>query len=209
MLVHTLGWVAAAVGMLSALPQLTRLVRSRSSEGCSLLLWQLSAGGAIGWTSHGLLVGSLNVAVPNTVLGGFAVAIVVMICRDRGLRRLPVLGLSVLVGVLGVGVELTVGPLGFAVVAFGLGLVGVLAQLREIATGDALDGVSAPYLVVALGMQLLWGTWALLSGETATLLVACSVGVFCALNLSWFTLRHRGVVPPLGRARPEQLTLAA
>ncbi|MVA77610.1 hypothetical protein GC722_16530 [Auraticoccus sp. F435] len=208
MLVLVLGWVAAAIGMLSATPQLLRLLRSRSSDGCSLVLWQLSVGGAVSWTGHGVLVGSANMAFPNVVLGALALAIVLMICADRGLRRLPVLAVSAGIAAVGLTTDLVLGPVAFAVVAFASGVVGVGAQLREIATGTALEGISAPYLVIAVAMQLLWGSWALLAQEVSTLLVASAMGVFCLLNLIWFLLRRAGV-PALGRPRPDDLTLAA
>ncbi len=209
MLVLVLGWVAAAVGMLSSLPQLLRLIRSGRSEGCSLVLWQLSVGSAVAWAGHGVLVGSVNVAVPNLVLGAVALVIVLMICADRGLRRLPVLAVSAAVAAVGLTTDLVLGPVAYAVVAFTAGVVGVAAQLREIVTRPVLDAVSSGYLVVAVAVQVLWGSWALGSGDVATLLVASAMLVCCSLNLTWFVLRRTGVVPALRGPRATELTLAA
>lgn len=207
MLVITLGWTAAAVGMLSALPQLITLLRSRSTEGCSLLLWRLNLAGGIGWCGHGLIVGRATILVPNVVLTLVMLAIVVTICRGRGLRTSTVVGGGVALGALVVAVDVVLGPVVFAATVFATALIGLMAQLREIVATDSLTGVSGPYLAIAVLVQLLWGSWAVASGEVATLLVASAVALCTSINLVGFGLRRAGLVRT--RRRAEALALAA
>ena len=49
-LVEIWGWVCGIASGLSALPQLSRLLKARTSAGLSLLSWQLNAGVLWGWT---------------------------------------------------------------------------------------------------------------------------------------------------------------
>ena len=59
------GWVCALAGTFASLPQVVRLLRAGTSDGVSLLMWQLLLGVGIGWTAHGFTVGHANVVVPN------------------------------------------------------------------------------------------------------------------------------------------------
>ncbi|WP_114560329.1 PQ-loop domain-containing transporter [Desertihabitans aurantiacus] len=209
MLVAALGWLAAAVGMLSSLPQLWKLLRHRQTAGCSLLLWQLSMGNCLAWTGHGVIIGAAPMILPNLVLALVALLIIATLCRARG-RSLPLVVLgSLALAATCLTVDVLLGPVAFAAVVFVPALVGVLAQLRVIATGLSLDGVSAGYLVVAVLMQGLWLCWAVLSGDISVLLVGSSMLGFATLSLGWYLGRRTGIVAAIGRARGEDLTLAA
>lgn len=47
-MIEAFGWVAAALGVASSLPQLVRILRSGTSAGVSLTLWQLMAASTAG-----------------------------------------------------------------------------------------------------------------------------------------------------------------
>lgn len=55
--VDIVGWSATVLGTILGVPQLVRLLRTRSVAGLSLIAWQATLSINIGWTVHGLLIG--------------------------------------------------------------------------------------------------------------------------------------------------------
>ncbi|MGB4271197.1 MAG: PQ-loop domain-containing transporter, partial [Propionicimonas sp.] len=58
--VELLGWLGALTATLLGLPQAMRLMRTRNTEGLSLMAWQATLVINIGWTAHGIVIGQWN-----------------------------------------------------------------------------------------------------------------------------------------------------
>ncbi|HMS38306.1 MAG TPA: SemiSWEET family transporter, partial [Arachnia sp.] len=67
-MIEVFGWVAATIGLAVGVPQLFRILRSASSAGVSLRLWQLNAATSASWAVHGILTDTPQMRWPN-VLG--------------------------------------------------------------------------------------------------------------------------------------------
>ena len=80
--VDLLGWVAAALGMASTLPQLLRLIRVRRTEGLSLSLFQLNAAASGAWAFHGFMVRQPQLQWPNLVVLVLSLAVVLLIATS-------------------------------------------------------------------------------------------------------------------------------
>lgn len=190
MFVDALGWAAAVFGASVALPQVVRLLRTRTSSGVSLIAWQLTLGANIAWTSHGFLTGHANVWVPNLIMFVCTITILSQIRRDRGIA-LPVLfGPGLLLGVATLGIDVTFGSIAFAVAAFLPSAFSQLAQLHDLVLAPNIRGISLPFLVMNVINQIFWFSWSVLAGEIAVTLCASSLGVMMTANMVWAMLRR-------------------
>lgn len=190
-----LGWVAASFGMASAFPQLFRLLRTRSSAGVSLRLFQLNAASTGAWAMHGYMVGVPQMQYPNLVLTISSLAVCVLVLRDRGERLFPALLVPPLLAVALFGTDVLFGPLAFGFIVAAPFVVGQISQLREMHTSRDLSGVSLPFLAVAFLVQSLWLTWGLLYGEISITVCASLLGTLSLVNLAYFLRRlSRGTV---------------
>lgn len=194
MLLDLLGWTAALLASSVALPQVIRLFRMRGTSGVSLIAWRLTLAANIAWTLHGFQGNSMTIWAPNLLFMVCSVLILVQLGRDRSLPWIPLflpsIGLATVTSVL----DATFGPIAFAIAAGLPSVMGQLLQLRELLISPKFGGVSIPFLALNTLNQLLWLTWALLSGEQSVMLVASVMGVVMALNLSWAWLRRTGRV---------------
>ncbi|HEY5847872.1 MAG TPA: PQ-loop domain-containing transporter [Microlunatus sp.] len=191
---ETLGWVAAVVGTLVALPQVIRLLRSGTAAGISLLAWQATLGANIAWSAHGFAVGHLNILLPNLLCLIYSFVVLSQLRRHRGLGWLRTLGPAVLLGLVTFGLDVTVGTVAFAIAAFLPSAVAQLAQLHALIIAANIRGVSLTFLVASVVNQALWVSWSVLANETSVTLVATSLGSLMALNLVVGLLRRFRVV---------------
>ena len=188
------GWACAAAGSLLSLPQIARLLASRTSAGVSLLLWQLLFGGGIGWAFHGIVVSHLNIIVPNALSAALCALVLAMVARDRRLSAVRVwpLGLAVAAGL--IGVELLGGAAAFGIVVVAPFLVGMAGQTRDLLRSPDLSGLSPLYVVGTLVLQLMWWSWALWVSELSILICSSVIGLVAALNVGLWLARTRGVL---------------
>jgi uncharacterized protein with PQ loop repeat len=193
-IISALGWVAALLAASAALPQVVRLLRTRSTAGISVVAWRLTLAANLGWTMHGLSTGHVNIVIPNLVFGTFSTLILVMLGRARSLPLLPLLVPSVLVAVTTFGLDLWLGPVAFAIAAGLPSLVAQLMQFHELVVAPRITGVSIPFLTLNVVNQLCWFSWAVLTGEQSVILCASVLGSLMAANLVWATLRRSGLV---------------
>jgi uncharacterized protein with PQ loop repeat len=192
--VVALGWVAAALAATVALPQVIKLLRNRTTAGISLTAWRLTLAANIAWTGHGVVAGHANIWLPNFLFMVCSVIILNQLRRDRVLPWAATFGPSVLLGLVTLGLDVTYGPLVFAIAA---GLPSVIAQMlqfQELVVAPRISGVSLPFLAMNWVNQALWFSWALLVGEQSITMVASTMGVLMGLNLLWAVLRRQGVV---------------
>lgn len=185
-----LGWVAASFGMASALPQLFRLLRTRSSAGVSVSLFQLNAGATGAWAMHGIMVGVPQMQYPNLILTLSSLAVVVLVLRDRQERLFPALLVPPLLSLALFSTDLLAGALVFGFVVAAPFVVGQVAQLREMMRSLDLTGVSLPFLSVAFFVQALWLTWGILYGETSITVCASLLGSLSLVNLVYYLTRR-------------------
>jgi uncharacterized protein with PQ loop repeat len=201
-LVDALGWVAAAVGILLGLPQLVHLIRTRHTEGVSLLAWQSLLVLNLSWGMHGVLIGQLNMIVTNAFGLLTTVPILVLMCRSRGLSLLRVLAPAVVIAVVVIGADLAFGSVAFGAVVLIPGTVVNVAQSVELVRSPSVEGVSPLFLSLAVVNQLLWVSWAFLVPEPGTI-IAASVAVFITgFNVLWWVLRRLGVRAFFAEAEP-------
>ena len=187
------GWACAVVGTAGALPQIIRLLRSGTSAGVSLFMWQLNVGVGIGWTAHGLATGHLNVTVPNALVTSLAAATLVLIQRDRGLGFAQVWGLGLGVGALAIGLELLAPPELFgAMITIPL-LSGLIGQARDLVRAPDLAGVSPGFLWLFFVIQAMWGVWGQAAGDISIIITSHAAAVLALVNIGLYLVRRRRV----------------
>lgn len=178
-----LGWLAAAIGVSSSIPQVVRILRSGTSSGVSMRLWQLTAATAVAWTVHGVFVGSAQMQVPNLLNAIFAVGILVFVLRNRGQMALSHFLIPVALAAALIGIDVWLGAMAYGIVVAVPQVVGQLAQLRSLLRTPDPAGVSALFLgVFALG-QLLWLVYGIAFGDLALIICAAAMVVVAVLNL--------------------------
>lgn len=185
-----LGWVAASFGMASALPQLVRLLRTRSSAGVSVSLFKLNAAATGAWAMHGIMVGVPQMQYPNLILTVSSLAVVVLVLRDRRERLFPALLVPPVLSLALFGMDLLAGALVFGFVVAAPFVVGQVAQLREMIRSIDLTGISMPFLAIAFFVQALWLTWGILYGETSITVCASLLGTLSLVNLVYYLYRR-------------------
>ena len=190
------GWVCALVGAVMSLPQIVRLLRSETSAGVSLLLWQLMLGSAIGWTAHGLASGHVNLVVPNAINTVLSAAVLAMVARDRGLGGARVWPLGLGVGTALVASEQLGSAALFGAVVIAPIVIGLAGQTRDLVREPDIRGLSGLYVVGAFVLQVLWWSWSLMSGDISTFICSTAVGLVTAVNAVLWTLRVRGLLVP-------------
>lgn len=197
-----LGWLAAALGMASTLPQLVHLFRVRRTEGLSLSLFQLNAAASAAWAFHGFMVHQPQLQWPNLVVMVLSLIVVAMITRDRkqSFWRKQLVPAAVVVAL--VAVDLGLGPVTFGILVALPYAIGVLAQLRSMHRADSLVGVSPVYLFVLFLVEALWFVWGVQVWELAITVSAATMGTLCAINFGYWVLR-RWRNGPVGRQFPE------
>ena len=186
------GWLAAATGMLSGLPQLIRILRVRTAAGVSTRLWQLNLGAFLSWLAHGLLVGHMQLQLPNAFLSvcGFLVLFMVARHRKESLPALLVLPLALASTLFAIDYFLGAAAFGLAVAV--PNVIGMGAQLRTMMRSADLSGISPGYLALTLAVQVMWLVWAIPMVEWALIVCATLLGIMSLVNLAYWTRRHLG-----------------
>lgn len=194
MLVVALGWVAAALASFVAVPQVVKLLRTRTTAGLSLSAWRLTLATNIAWTAHGVLTGYANIWLPNLIFLLCSVMILNQLRHDRGLTWSVTFGPSLALGLTTVGIDLLYGPIAFAIAAGLPAAAGQIMQFHELLLAPRISGVSLPFLALNTVNQGLWLSWALLVGEQSITMAASAMGILMGINLIWAVLRRWGVV---------------
>ena len=191
-MIEVFGWVAAAIGVASNLPQLIRILRARTSAGVSLRLWQISAATTGAWMVHGFLVQKGQMQWPNLLMSLLGLVIVVFVLRDRKQAVAPQLVLPVVLAAALSGSELLFGAMAFGLVIAVPQLYGQVSQLREMVSAPDLSGVSVGYLSIMLVVQVMWFIFGLYTFDWALIICAGAMTAVCSINLTVFIVRHPG-----------------
>ena len=187
------GWVAALVGTVLGLPQMIRLARTRNIEGLSLPAWQLILGLNIGWTSHGVILGQLNLIVANVL--GLASTLPILFLMSRELDRpLPkVLVPGILLGLGMMATDVFFGTAVFGLVALWPAFFANIGQTLELVRSPRVAGVSPFYLIAGVLNQALWLWWGLLVNDAGTMITATTTLGITGVNLVWWLMRQLGL----------------
>lgn len=73
---------AAVLTTASFIPQAVKVVRTRQTDGISLLMYAMFTVGVAFWLLYGIAVGSWQIIVANTITLSLALVILVMKARD-------------------------------------------------------------------------------------------------------------------------------
>ena len=191
--VDIVGWSATVLGTILGVPQLVRLLRTRSVAGLSLIAWQATLSINIGWTVHGVLIGQPPLVV--TIVLALLTTVPILVLMARGLDR-PVAATLLPGAVLGVAmiaIDLLLGSAAYGVVVTVPSVVIAGGQTVELARARDVRGLSPVFLVLGLVNITLWETWGLMVGDSGTMIavsIAMAIGV---VNFVWFVLRRLGL----------------
>lgn len=192
--VEIYGWACAIVGSVGSLPQVIRLLRSQTTAGLALVMWQLTAAASLGWVLHGVRGGWWNMIVPNAMIGIWAMLVIAMVQRDRGLPHAkawpPVLAVA---GVL-FAVELFTNPTLFGVAVLMPLAVGQLGQSRDLVVAADITGVAPLTVLLNAAIPTMWLVWGIAAGDAAVVICSAVLGLVALFNLVWFALRTGGRV---------------
>ena len=187
------GWAAALVGTVLGLPQMIRLARTRNIEGLSMPAWQLILGLNIGWTSHGVILGQLNLILPNVFGLVSTLPILYLMARELG-RPLPkVLLPGVLLGIGMIATDVIFGTAVYGIVALWPALFANIGQTLELVRSPRVAGVSPFFLIAGVLNQALWLWWGTLVADAGTIITASTTLGITSINLVWWLLRQFGL----------------
>jgi len=192
-LVILVGWAAALVGTVLGLPQMIRLARTRNVEGLSLPAWQIILGLNIGWTSHGIILGQLNLILPNIFGLVSTLPILFLMSRELG-RPLPKVMLpGIVLGIGMIATDLLFGTAVYGLVALWPALFANIGQALELVRSPRVVGVSPFFLIAGVLNQALWLWWGTLVADAGTMITATTTLGITSVNLVWWLMRQAGL----------------
>lgn len=162
-----LGGVGTAIGLVRALPQLARLLRTRDVHGVSVDTAATSSAVSFGWAAYGVLTGQPPVTFA-TGASGVVFALVAVLALRLGRRPTELRAAPVWIAVL-LAVGLATGSGGLGVV---LPLSVVVANVPQLVVAfreTDLRGLSALTWALSSADGLTWGVYALLAGDRSIL----------------------------------------
>ncbi|MBK8447302.1 MAG: hypothetical protein IPL41_11655 [Micropruina sp.] len=192
-LVDLIGWSATCVGALLGLPQLLRLLRTKSVDGLSLVAWRAMLVLNLAWFAHGVRIDQLPQMVTNAVALAVTLPLLILLVRSKGLPVPRTLAPSLVASAAIIGVDAYLGSLAFGIVAMIPGLFTNLGQSVELIRAPSVGGVAPLFLLLGWVNQCLWLSWALLVHDPGTTIAAGLTLAMTSFNLAWFGLRRLGV----------------
>jgi uncharacterized protein with PQ loop repeat len=191
--VDVVGWVAVAIGMSVAIPQLVRLARTRKVDGVSLTQWRSILAMNIAWAAHGIRLEQFALIVTNSM--GLCSTLPILYLLARQFRRnLLVLVLpSLAVAATMITVDHVLGSAAYGVTAITVALVSNVGQSMQLVRAPHVVGVSPVFVTLAVVNQAVWVVWGLLVKDAGTVMTASTVCGLTSFNLIWYALRRLGV----------------
>ena len=192
-LILVIGWSAALIGIVSGLPQLARLFRTRDVNGLSLFGWQILLGLNLGWMVHGFLVAQVNLWVPNLIGLVTTGSVLYLMARVLHLSLLRTGVPGLITGALVAAADLLFGSAVFGTVAIIPAFLVNIGQSVELVRAPIIHGVSVATLIAGFATQLSWAWWGILVPEPGTIIAASATGVITGFNLLWWVFRKLGL----------------
>ncbi len=192
-LVILVGWAAALVGTILGLPQMIRLARTRNVEGLSLPAWQIILGLNIGWTSHGVILGQINLILPNILGLASTLPILFLMSRELGRPLTKVMLPGIVLGIGMIATDLLFGTAVYGLVALWPALFANIGQTLELVRSPRVVGVSPFFLIAGVLNQALWLWWGTLVADAGTMITATTTLGITSVNLVWWIMRQAGL----------------
>jgi uncharacterized protein with PQ loop repeat len=166
-----------------------RLVRTGRVDGLSLTAWRAMLVVNLTWTAHGISIGQVPQIVTSALSLCSTVPILYLMARELQRHLLPVLQPGLLAQLLG--------SAAFGTAAIIAAVVANAGQSIELVQSKRIAGVSVLFLILAVGNQVLWLSWAILVPDAGTMIFATVTGIITVFNLIWWSLRILGLRPLL------------
>jgi uncharacterized protein with PQ loop repeat len=195
--VDLVGWAATLLGSVYAVPQLGRLIRTRRTEGLSLIAWQAVLVLNLAYVVHGARIGQAPQLLTSLLGLGSSLPLVVLISRRRGQPAGWSLGPAALVAAGLIAVDVVIGSAAFGVLTVVPAVLANAGSSAQLIRACSLTGVSPASVVLAVVNQVLWVTWAVLVPDAGTTVTGGVMTVLTCFNLVWWTARRLGAVGPL------------
>ncbi len=187
------GWMATVVGTVLGIPQLVRTARTRNIEGLSLVGWQAILAINIGWTAHGIRIGQPPQIMASALSLVATVPILHILSRELGRRSviafLPGLGLAALM----IGVDQLLGSAAYGLFAIVPGVIAMGGQSIELVRAPHVKGISTASLILGTLNQTLWAIWAVLLGDSGSVIAILATSVLVVFNVVWYVMRRVGL----------------
>ncbi|WP_432571797.1 SemiSWEET family transporter [Kineococcus sp. SYSU DK005] len=188
-LISSLGLLAAAIGVVTGVPQIVQLVRSPDASGLSFSSAVLGALGSGTWLTYGLLLMDPAQLVGNVPGLGCAVVTVVLAARRLGVPlRGAVAAVAAWAPLVAVA-DLVGGAALVGVLATVVSLVRMLPQVRTAFGSGSLAGLAPGTYVLTQLSATLWTVYGAATGQPSV--VVCS---FVSVLLAGVVLSRR--LPP-------------
>ena len=200
--VNVLGWTVAVLASVLGVPQVVRLIRTRSTAGVARITWQAIFAANIGWGIHGWQIGAPHMVANNVVAVVWTLIILGFLIRDGSTNPILVLAPSVVGGAALALVGVVFGSAAFGIAALGPAILANTGQTVKLVHAPRVDGVSPVFLAAGVLAQVMWIAWGTMVRDAGTV-IGSSVGVsIVALNLTWWFLRRGGLRPLFAVANP-------
>ena len=194
-LLVVVGWTATVVGTVLGIPQLVRTARTRNIEGLSLVGWQAILAINIGWTAHGIRIEQLPQIIASALWLVATVPILHILSRELRRRSvlafLPGIGLAAMM----IGVDQLLGSAAYGLFAIIPGVIAIGGQSIELVRAPHVKGVSTASLILGTLNQALWAIWAILLGDSGSMIAILATSVLVLFNVVWYVLRRVGLRP--------------
>ena len=191
--VTVVGWVAVALGMSVAVPQLVRLARTRKVAGLSLTAWRSILVANIAWAAHGIRLEQFAMILSNTI--GLCSTLPILFLLARQFRRnlLTLVLPSIVVAAAMITVDHVLGSAAFGAMAITVALVSNIGQSMQLVRAPHVTGVSPVFVTMAVLNQAVWIVWGLLVRDAGTIMTASTVCGLTSFNLLWYGMRRLGL----------------
>ncbi len=186
-----LGWLAAALSGSLSIPQVFRIIRTRSVAGLNLLTWQTLLIAGVSWSAHGILVDRAQILLPNAVMMLGGAIVLAQIQKAQALPTVAVWVFPLAASASSIALDYALGPVVFAVMMVVPAVIGQLAQYREIRNARDVSGISPAMLLINPVAQALWLTYALVTWELSIICVATVLIVVMTANVAALMVRRR------------------
>ena len=187
-----LGALGTLVGLVRALPQLVRLLRTRDAHGVSLDTAATSSVVSFGWATYGVLTQQVPVSLATGSSG--VVFALITVCAVRFGRRLSELRAAPVWLVVLVAVAVAARDRGLGVVLPVSVLVANLPQLLVAYREPDLTGLSASTWLLSMSDGAVWLAYALVTGDSAILvfgiLQLTTSSAIVARRVTWGRVRQ-------------------
>lgn len=202
------GWACAILSSVAGIPQLLRLLKSRTSAGASLAMWQVTMAVTGTWIVHGALTSAPNLILANGIACLISLLVLWFIRADRTLSLVRTFGVPIAGIVVMVATDLW-NPVVFGALISIPQLFGGFAQFLDLLRCRDIRGVSIAFLVYQVFVQVIWFIWGTWAGDVSLQMAAGSFFVVCLLNAIWWLLRRNGLVRARGPQPEDGLVDAA